>query len=105
MRGVNSDELIDLAQLTLEHDWHVRFIELMPVQNQSAWGQDFPSPQDAYFPIAEMLASLRPCSLSPFLLILGAALRTNTASLALPAAWALSHLSVSPSAMSAIACV
>ena len=41
MRGVNSDELIDLAQLTLEHDWHVRFIELMPVQNQSAWGQDF----------------------------------------------------------------
>ena len=31
MRGVNDDELADFARLTLEHDWHVRFIELMPV--------------------------------------------------------------------------
>jgi cyclic pyranopterin phosphate synthase len=31
MRGVNDDEVEDLARLTLEHAWHVRFIELMPV--------------------------------------------------------------------------
>ena len=31
MRGVNDDELTDFARLTLEHDWYVRFIELMPV--------------------------------------------------------------------------
>jgi len=31
MRGVNDDELCDFARLTIEHDWHVRFIELMPV--------------------------------------------------------------------------
>mgnify|MGYP001604929389 CR=1 FL=1 len=31
MRGVNDDELEDFARLTLEHPWHVRFIELMPV--------------------------------------------------------------------------
>ena len=31
MRGVNDDELVDFARLTLEHPWHVRFIELMPV--------------------------------------------------------------------------
>ncbi len=31
MRGVNDDELLDFAQLTREHPWHVRFIELMPV--------------------------------------------------------------------------
>jgi cyclic pyranopterin phosphate synthase len=31
MRGVNDDELEDLARLTVEHPWHVRFIELMPV--------------------------------------------------------------------------
>ena len=31
MRGVNDDELCDFARLTVEHDWHVRFIELMPV--------------------------------------------------------------------------
>ena len=31
MRGVNDDEVEDFARLTLEHAWHVRFIELMPV--------------------------------------------------------------------------
>jgi cyclic pyranopterin phosphate synthase len=31
MRGVNDDEVVDFARLTLEHAWHVRFIELMPV--------------------------------------------------------------------------
>ncbi len=31
MRGMNDDEVVDFARLTLEHPWHVRFIELMPV--------------------------------------------------------------------------
>ncbi len=31
MRGVNDDEIVDFARLTLAHEWHVRFIELMPV--------------------------------------------------------------------------
>ncbi len=31
MRGVNDDEVRDFAQLTRDHPWHVRFIELMPV--------------------------------------------------------------------------
>jgi GTP 3',8-cyclase len=31
MRGINDDEVRDFAALTLEHAWHVRFIELMPV--------------------------------------------------------------------------
>lgn len=31
MRGINDDEVEDFAALTREHDWHVRFIELMPV--------------------------------------------------------------------------
>ena len=29
--GYNENEVADLAQLTLERDWHVRFIELMPL--------------------------------------------------------------------------
>jgi GTP 3',8-cyclase len=29
--GFNEDEVVDLARLTLERDWHVRFIELMPL--------------------------------------------------------------------------
>ena len=36
MRGVNDDEVEDFAQLTREHPWHVRFIELMPVGDMRA---------------------------------------------------------------------
>jgi cyclic pyranopterin phosphate synthase len=31
MRGINDDEVEDFARLTIENDWFVRFIELMPV--------------------------------------------------------------------------
>ena len=31
MRGINDDEVVDFARLTLENPWHIRFIELMPV--------------------------------------------------------------------------
>jgi cyclic pyranopterin phosphate synthase len=31
MRGINDDEIMDFARLTVDHSWHVRFIELMPV--------------------------------------------------------------------------
>ncbi|MFP6663089.1 MAG: GTP 3',8-cyclase MoaA [Deltaproteobacteria bacterium] len=29
--GHNEEDVVDLARLTLKHDWHVRFIELMPL--------------------------------------------------------------------------
>ncbi|HEY9879906.1 MAG TPA: GTP 3',8-cyclase MoaA [Leptolyngbyaceae cyanobacterium] len=31
--GVNDHEILDLAALTLEREWHVRFIEFMPIGN------------------------------------------------------------------------
>ena len=31
--GVNDHEILDLAALTLEQEWHVRFIEFMPIGN------------------------------------------------------------------------
>jgi cyclic pyranopterin phosphate synthase len=31
MRGINDDEVLDFARLTIDNAWHVRFIELMPV--------------------------------------------------------------------------
>lgn len=65
MRGVNDDELVSLASLTLTRPWHVRFIELMPVLNQSPWGADFPSPQEIYLSIQEMQALLAPLGLEP----------------------------------------
>jgi len=30
-RGYNEDEVVSLASLTLDRDWHVRFVELMPL--------------------------------------------------------------------------
>jgi len=30
VRGYNESDVVDLARLTLEHDWQVRFIEMMP---------------------------------------------------------------------------
>jgi cyclic pyranopterin phosphate synthase len=30
MRGINDDEIVDFARLTITEGWHVRFIELMP---------------------------------------------------------------------------
>jgi cyclic pyranopterin phosphate synthase len=45
MRGINDDEIVDFARLTLEHAWHVRFIELMPVGEMSGltWEHVVPS--------------------------------------------------------------
>lgn len=31
MKGFNDDEILDLVQLTFQHDYEVRFIELMPI--------------------------------------------------------------------------
>jgi GTP 3',8-cyclase len=34
MRGVNDDELVEMARLSVSHAWHIRFIELMPLNDQ-----------------------------------------------------------------------
>jgi cyclic pyranopterin phosphate synthase len=65
MRSVNEDELIHLARLAVDHPWHVRFIEIMPVKNQAAWGEGFPDPQDTYIPIAGIKVLLAPLHLEP----------------------------------------
>lgn len=46
MRGVNDDEVIDFARLTLAKPYHVRFIEYMPVNDWEDWRQK-------YVPMAE----------------------------------------------------
>jgi len=45
LRGKNDDELLDFARLTLDHPWHVRFIELMPVGDlrELTWEHVVPS--------------------------------------------------------------
>jgi GTP 3',8-cyclase len=46
MRGLNDDEIEDFARLTIDHPWHVRFIELMPVGDMRALTWDHVVPSD-----------------------------------------------------------
>jgi cyclic pyranopterin phosphate synthase len=45
MRGINDDEVAELARLTIDRPWHVRFIELMPVGDlrEVSWAHVVPS--------------------------------------------------------------
>src|SRR3954464_9017240 len=62
MRGVNDDEVEDLARLTLTHAWHVRFIELMPVGDLRAltWEHVVPTAE-----ILERLNAVAPLASAP----------------------------------------
>ena len=65
VRGLNADELPALARLTLEHNWHVRFIELMPIGNAQAWGEGFHAPEERYVSVQDMRAQLSMFDLQP----------------------------------------
>jgi cyclic pyranopterin phosphate synthase len=62
MRGVNDDELLDLARLTLEHDWHVRFIELMPVGDLRAVTWEHVVASDEVLRSLASIGTLRPAA-------------------------------------------
>lgn len=65
INGLNDDELVDLASITIENPLHVRFIELMPVGNSQDWGMDFPAGPDRYLPVQEMFSRLSSLDLQP----------------------------------------
>jgi cyclic pyranopterin phosphate synthase len=65
VRGLNDDELAPLARLTLENEWHVRFIELMPIGNLQDWGEGFPATDARHMPVQEMHAALAGFGLEP----------------------------------------
>lgn len=46
MRGINDDEILDFARLTLDQPLHVRFIELMPVGEMAHLTNDHIVPSD-----------------------------------------------------------
>jgi cyclic pyranopterin phosphate synthase len=54
MRGINDDEIEDLAGLTLEKPYHVRFIELMPTQ-----GHTIKKHHSLFVPISEMVDRIK----------------------------------------------
>jgi cyclic pyranopterin phosphate synthase len=40
IKGVNDDEILDFARLTLDNPYHIRFIEHMPVGKDNSWRSD-----------------------------------------------------------------
>jgi cyclic pyranopterin phosphate synthase len=60
MRGVNDDEVEDFARLTLDHPWHVRFIELMPVGDLRALTWEHVVPTDEILARLGGIATLAP---------------------------------------------
>ncbi len=65
VRGLNDDELLSLARLSMDHPWHVRFIELMPVGNAQDWGPGFPAADQRYFSVSEMRTRLATLNMKP----------------------------------------
>jgi GTP 3',8-cyclase len=53
LRGLNDDELLDFARLSLEHPWHIRFLEFMPIGRSSRWRADY------FLSVAEMRSRLQ----------------------------------------------
>ena len=53
MRGINDDEVLDLARLSLHHPYHIRFIEFMSINNDNQCSAKH------YFSADEILAKLR----------------------------------------------
>lgn len=40
MRGINDDEILDLGRLSIDHPFHIRFIEYMPIGNSRTSSRD-----------------------------------------------------------------
>lgn len=60
MRGINDDEIVDFARLTLDHPWHVRFIELMPVGGLRELSAEHVVPSDEVLARIAVLGELEP---------------------------------------------
>jgi len=59
MAGINDDEVVEFAAKTIEEEWHVRFIELMPVSEGSIMRKYF-VPASEIKKSLEMLGKLEP---------------------------------------------
>lgn len=62
--GFNDDEIPDLACLSVDHPWHIRFIELMPVANGHDWGDGLPPVDGRYVSVQKMHEKLSGLNLS-----------------------------------------
>ena len=66
MKGINDDEIIDFARLTLERPYHVRFIEYMPVGENNCWSREKFISTEQIRNLMKPLGTLRPIEPTPF---------------------------------------
>jgi cyclic pyranopterin phosphate synthase len=59
MRGINDDEILDFARLTLTKPYHVRFIEFMPIGKNNGWTSDRFIPADEIMNTIRTLGELK----------------------------------------------
>ena len=62
MRGINDDEILDFARLTMDNAWHVRFIELMPVGGLRELTFEHVVPTDEVLDRISRIAPLEPAN-------------------------------------------
>jgi len=60
VRGMNEDEILDFARITIDSDHHVRFIECMPTGSVSFWSPQKYMTTDEIKNIIETLGPLSP---------------------------------------------
>jgi cyclic pyranopterin phosphate synthase len=61
MRGINDDEVVDFARMSLSQGWHVRYIEYMPFVDTDAEGNRVVAVGDIKALIQQSLGKLEPC--------------------------------------------
>jgi GTP 3',8-cyclase len=66
VRGLNDDEFVEMARMTLTHDWHVRFIEFMPLNDDMPlYTGGYMSNEEVRTRIVAALGELAPGQLVP----------------------------------------
>ncbi len=60
MSGINDDELLDFATKTINEEWHVRFIEFMPISGEKPTNLQFVSASEMRRRL-DLLGELEPC--------------------------------------------
>ncbi len=65
IRGINDDEILDFARLTLKKPYHIRFIEFMPVGEHNNWSSEKFISTEEIFNIIQSLGTLKPIMPNP----------------------------------------
>lgn len=62
IKGLNDEEILELANLTLKYPWEIRFIEFMPVGGSALWDEENVLPISEIKKILDSFSPLEPVS-------------------------------------------